>query len=74
VIAHPLLVCGNDAQLGDIIEAKIANAPTIQSATIAQGKRNKDKWAWAICMDKYDPALIEWYANTVLSIYTFIEG
>ena len=65
-------------EVKSVVEAKIANAPTdhpIKSATIAQGKRNKDKWAWSVSvnMDKYDPALIGWYVDTVLSIYTFIE-
>ena len=61
-----------------VVEQKIATAPAdhpIRSAVVSQGKKNKNKWNWSIQIniDKYDPTLIQWYVDTVLSMYTLLE-
>ncbi len=47
----------------------------IKHATISQGQRNKDKWAWTIGnkIDKSDASLITWYVETLLAVYAFME-
>ncbi len=61
-----------------VVEQKIATAPAdhpIRSAVVSQGKKNKNKWNWSIQIniDKYDPTLIQWYVDTVLSMYALLE-
>jgi hypothetical protein len=61
-----------------VVEQKIATAPAdhpLRSAVVSQGKKNKNKWNWSIQIniDKYDPTLIQWYVDTVLSMYTLLE-
>ena len=67
---------------GEVVKQKIeeilAKAPAdhiIRQFTIGQGKRNKNKWGWAIenQIDKFDPNIINWYAETFVAIYSFLE-
>ncbi len=62
----------------DKILAAIANIPDthpLKNAELVQGKRNKNKWAWAIQrnMDKSDSSLVKWYAEMLLAIYSVME-
>lgn len=66
-------------ELKNLIDAKVANAPfdhPLKQATVSQGKRNKNKWAWSIAekIDKADNGLIQWYVDTILAVYTFMEA
>jgi hypothetical protein len=66
-------------ELKNLIDAKVANAPSdhpLKQATVSQGKRNKNKWAWSIAekIDKADNGLIQWYVDTLLAVYTFMEA
>ena len=67
---------GEDAK--NRFDAKIAASHAvnpIKHATISQGQRNKDKWAWTIGnkIDKSDASLITWYVETLLAVYAFME-
>lgn len=60
------------------LEARIAACPAghpLKKATISQGQRNKEKWAWTIVnkIDNSDASLVDWYVDTLLAVYTFIE-
>lgn len=62
------------------IEAIIKTAPEghiIKSATVKQGAKNKDKWAWSVTTSLEglnDEQLVKWYADTLKAFYTFFEG
>lgn len=67
---------------GEVVKHKIeeilAKAPAdhiIRQFTVGQGKRNKNKWAWTIenQIDKFDPNIVNWYAETFVAIYSFLE-
>ena len=67
---------------GEVVKHKIeeilAKAPAdhiIRQFTVGQGKRNKNKWAWNIenQIDKFDPNIVNWYAETFVAIYSFLE-
>jgi hypothetical protein len=67
---------GEDAK--NKFDAKIAACSAghpLKQATISQGQRNKDKWAWTIVkkVDKSDSGLVKWYADTLLAAYAFME-
>jgi hypothetical protein len=69
--------CGESVR--DKVIAAITSLPAehpLKIAEISQGKRNKDKWAWSIRlkMDKSDSGLVKWCVETLLSIYTVMEG
>ena len=60
------------------IESLIAQAPAdhpIRRAELSQGKRNKNKWAWSCSnrVDRQDDNLSEWYADTLVAMYTFLD-
>ena len=60
------------------IEEILEKAPAdhiIRQVKMSQGKRNKNKWAWAFekQIDKFDPAIVDWYKETFLAFYTFLE-
>lgn len=60
------------------VEEKIATAPAghpLREAMVAQGKRNKNKWAWSLStnIDKGDAGIVNWYVDTVLALYRFME-
>lgn len=61
------------------IENLFSKAPAdsiVRFAELSQGKKNKNKWNWAlVCtIDKYDSNIIQWYADTILAFYNVIEG
>ena len=67
---------------GEVVKQKIeeilAKAPAdhiIRQFTIGQGKKNKNKWGWALenQIDKFDPNIVNWYAETFVAIYSFLE-
>jgi hypothetical protein len=67
---------GEDAK--NKFDAKIATCPAdhpLKQVIASQGQRNKDKWAWAIVnkIDKSDVSIVKWYAETLLSVYAFME-
>ena len=60
------------------IEAILEKAPAdhiIIQVKMSQGKRNKNKWGWALekQIDKFDPALVNWYRDVFLAFYSFLE-
>ena len=62
----------------EAIEAILAKAPAdhlIRQAEMSQGKRNKNKWQWGITktIDRQDSSLIQWYVDTFLAMYKFME-
>ena len=68
---------GDEAR--DMIMAAVANAPEghpVKQAIMSQGKKNKDKWAWTITSkaDASDSSLLQWYVDTFLPIYEFLEN
>lgn len=68
---------GDEAR--DMIMAAVANAPEghpVKQAIMSQGKKNKDKWAWTItCQaDASDNGLLQWYVDTFLPMYEFLEN
>ena len=69
---------GGEVVRDKILEA-IANIPDthpLKHAELVQGKRNKNKWAWSLKhnIDKSDAGLVKWCAETLLAIYTVMEG
>lgn len=68
---------GDEAR--DMIMAAVANAPEghpVKQAIMSQGKKNKDKWAWTITRqaDASDNGLLQWYVDTFLPMYEFLEN
>lgn len=68
---------GDEAR--DMIMAAVANAPEghpVRQAIMSQGKKNKDKWAWTITRntDASDNGLLQWYVDTFLPMYEFLEN
>lgn len=68
---------GDEAR--DMIMAAVANAPEghpVKQAIMSQGKKNKDKWAWTITRqaDASDNGLLQWYVDTFLPMYEFLES
>lgn len=68
---------GDEAR--DMIMAAVANAPEghpVKQAILSQGKKNKDKWAWTITRqaDASDNGLLQWYVDTFLPMYEFLEN
>jgi hypothetical protein len=68
---------------GEVVRDKVVAAITslpaehpLKIAEISQGKRNKDKWGWSIRrkVDKSDSGLVKWCAETLLAVYTTMEG
>jgi hypothetical protein len=68
---------------GEVVRDKVVSAITslpaehpLKIAEIGQGKRNKEKWGWSIRrkVDKSDSGLVKWCAETLLAIYTIMEG
>ena len=60
------------------IEAILEKAPAdhiIRQVKMSQGKRNKNKWAWTLekQIDKFDPAIIDWYKTVFVAFYSFLE-
>lgn len=60
------------------IEEILEKAPAdhiIRQVKMSQGKRNKNKWGWAFekQIDKFDPTIVDWYKETFLAFYTFLE-
>ena len=69
--------CGESIR--DKVVAAITSLPAehpLKIAEIGQGKRNKEKWGWSIRrkVDKSDSGLVKWCAETLLAIYTIMEG
>ena len=69
--------CGESIR--DKVVAAITSLPAehpLRMAEIGQGKRNKEKWGWSIRrkVDKSDSGLVKWCAETLLAIYTVMEG
>ena len=61
-----------------ILEAKINRTPAdhvVRKAALEQGKRNKNKWAWALRdkIDKNDGRLVQWYAEAFLVFRSVVE-
>jgi hypothetical protein len=61
-----------------IYESKLAEAPAnhiIKEFTLEQGTKNKDKWALIINkkFDKNDSGLLQWYLDTLIALYNYIE-
>jgi hypothetical protein len=61
------------------IDSKIAQTAenhVIRTIEVEQGKRNKNKWVWAVRanIDKNDTQLVNWYADVMIDIYRAIEG
>ena len=61
-----------------IYESKLAEAPAnhiIKEFTLEQGTKNKDKWALIINkkFDKNDSGLLQWYLDTLIELYNYIE-
>lgn len=61
------------------IDSKIAQTAenhVIRTIEVEQGKRNKNKWFWAVRknIDKTSPEIIKWYADVMIDIYRAIEG
>lgn len=68
---------GDEAR--DMIMAAVANAPEghpVKQAIMSQGKKNKDKWAWTITRqaDASDNGLLQWFVDTFLPMYEFLEN
>ena len=65
-------------EIKSLIESKIAQTPedhVLRTVEAEQGKRNKNKWAWAIrkSIDKNGPQLAEWFADVMIAVYRTIE-
>ena len=63
----------------DAILAAITSAPEghpVKQAIMSQGKKNKEKWAWTIThkADASDNSLLQWYVDTFLPMYEFLEN
>ena len=63
----------------DMIMSAVASAPEghpVKQAIMSQGKKSKDKWAWTITCkaDASDNGLLQWYVDTFLPIYEFLEN
>lgn len=63
----------------DAILAAITSAPEehpVKQAIMSQGKKNKEKWAWTIThkADASDNNLLQWYVDTFLPMYEFLEN
>lgn len=62
----------------EIFKAIIDKAPAdhpIRQASLQQGAKNKDKWEWIIYheIDRSDSRLFQWYVDTLIPIYQFME-
>ena len=61
------------------IEEFLSKAPAdhiIRQTEMSQGKRNKNKWQWCLAkqIDRQDAGLIDWYCDTFLAFYNFLES
>lgn len=66
------------AEACEIFKAIIDKAPAdhpIRQASLQQGAKNKDKWEWIIYheIDRSDSRLFQWYVDTLIPIYQFME-
>ena len=78
-IATVQLETSGGDEIKSLIDSKIALTPeghVLRNAETEQGKRNKNKWVWAIRknIDKNSPEIIKWYADVMIDIYRAIEG
>ena len=77
-IATVQLETSGGDEIKSLIDSKIALTPeghVLRNAETEQGKRNKNKWVWAIRknIDKNSPEIIKWYADVMIDIYRAIE-
>ena len=78
-IATVQLETSGGDEIKSMIDSKIAltsEGHVLRNAETEQGKRNKNKWVWAIRknIDKNSPEIIKWYADVMIDIYRAIEG
>ena len=78
-IATVQLETSGGDEIKSLIDSKIALTPeghVLRNAETEQGKRNKNKWVWAIRknIDKNSLEIIKWYADVMIDIYRAIEG
>jgi len=82
-IKNGIASVGIETYGGDVtkafVEDMLSKAPQnhpLRTAEIKQGVKNKDKWSWTIkkSADISDVNLLKWYADTLLSIYDFLEN
>ena len=62
--------------ISDII-AKAPNSHPIKRAELAQGEKNKEKWAWTISTNYENMSndeIVAWYKNNYSDLYTFFEN
>ena len=71
-----------ETYFGDIVKPEIdeliSKAPTdhlVRQAEAVQNQKNKNRWQWVIQKhgDQFDPTTVEWYRDTLLELYKYLE-